>query len=477
MSNSTKYPLIDSFPAETVLHGMPELAYVFSKEGKMVMWNNNVSKILGYSDEELYLKDISDFIDEADIEKSLSTVARIFNEKKEHTVEYHLKTKSGKRIPYIGSGSYAVVDGKEYFIGMAIDISKLKETEKKLNEQITKTNLLKEQLQAENIYLRQEIKTEHNFDNIIGESEPLLHTLYRIEQVAATDSTVLLEGETGTGKELFAAAIHHKSKRKNKPYIKVNCASLPATLIESELFGHEKGAFTGAIQKQIGRFELANGGTLFLDEISEIPFELQSKLLRVLQEGEFERIGSSKTIKVDVRIIAATNRNLEKQINKKQFRKDLYYRLNVYPITIAPLRDRPTDIPLLTEHFVKRFNKSFGKSITRISKKTIKQLQAYSWPGNVRELENIIERAVIISNGSSLAVEPILKPNFEDKAQFLPLAEYERRYIIKVLEKTYWRVDGDEGAARILDMHPETLRSRMRKLGIKRPGSNDLQNQ
>ena len=477
MNHSKKNPSIDSFPAETILHGMPELAYIFSKEGKMLMWNNNVSKVLEYSNEELYLKDISDFIDEPDIEKTMAAMAQIFNEKKEQTVEYRLKTKSGKRITYIGSGSYALVDGKEYFIGMAIDISKLKETEKKLNEQVAKTNQLKEQLQAENIYLRDEIKTEHNFDNIIGESEPLLHTLYRVEQVATTDSTVLLEGETGTGKELFAAAIHHKSNRKDKPYIKVNCASLPATLIESELFGHEKGAFTGAIQKQIGRFELANGGTLFLDEISEIPIELQSKLLRVLQEGEFERIGSSKTIKVDVRIIAATNRNLEKQINKKQFRKDLYYRLNVYPITIAPLHDRLSDIPLLTEHFVKRFNKSLGKNITRISKKTIKQLQAYSWPGNVRELENIIERAIIISTGSTLTVEPILKPGFEEKSQLLPLAEYERRYLIKILEKTYWRVGGSEGAARILDIHPETLRSRMRKLGIKRPGTNDIQNQ
>jgi len=313
------------------------------------------------------------------------------------------------------------------------------------------------------------MKSKHDFDDIIGESETLMHSLYRIDQVAQLDSTVLLEGETGTGKELFALAIHNKSNRKNKPFVKVNCASLPVNLIESELFGHEKGAFTGAVQRQIGRFELAHKGSIFLDEIGELPIEIQSKLLRVLQEGEFERIGSSKTIKVDVRIIAATNRNLEKQISKKLFRKDLYYRLNVYPITIAPLRDRITDIRLLAEHFVKQFNRKMGKKVNRISKKTIKQLQDYPWPGNIRELENIVERAIIISHSTSLVVEQLQKPNLSENDKLLPLAEYERQYIIKILEKTYWRVDGQNGAARILDMHPETLRSRMRKLDIKRP--------
>ncbi len=475
MSETIKQNTNIPFSGETILNGMPEIAYVFSIDGKLLMWNRNLSEVLEYSNEELYQKYVADFIDEPDVEKTLEAMARIFDEKNEQTVEYNLKTKSGKRMPYIGSGSYALINGKEYFIGMAINITRLKETEKKLIEQIAETNRLKELLQAENIYLREEVLNEHNFNDIVGESDSLMHTLYRIEQVAPTDSTVLLEGETGTGKELFAAAIHDKSRRKSKPYIKLNCAALPSTLIESELFGHERGAFTGALQKQTGRFELADGGTLFLDEISEIPVELQSKLLRVLQEGEFERIGSSRTIKVDVRIIAATNRNLEEQIKKNLFRKDLYYRLNVYPVTIAPLRDRISDIPLLAEHFVKRFNLKFGKKITKISKKTIKQLQSYSWPGNVRELENIIERAVIISNGSSLTVEPLVNPAFEEKEQLLPLVELERQYIIKVLEKTFWRVEGTEGAARILDMNPETLRSRMRKYGIKRPGVNEIQ--
>ena len=455
---------------KTILQGMPELAYVFDKEGRMLMWNKNVELVLGYSAKELHNKHISDFQKGDDRKRVFEVFENVFSEGKERTIEYNLITKSGEEIPCIGSGSRAILNGKEYLIGIAIDITRLKKTEKKLNGVISELEILKEQLQAENIYLRDEIKSEHNFDNIIGESDSLRHTLYRIEQVASTDTTVLLEGETGTGKELLAAAIHSRSKLKEKPFIKVNCASLPATLIESELFGHEKGAFTGAIQKHIGRFELADGGTLFLDEISEIPVELQSKLLRILQEGELERIGSSKTIKVNVRIIAATNRNLEQLINKKLFRKDLYYRLNVFPITISPLRDRVSDIPLLTKHFVDKFNRKMGKNIKRISKKTIQQLQNYSWPGNVRELENVIERAVIISTGNSLNVEPLLKPMFEKDDKFLPLAEFERQYIIKVLEKTYWRVDGPRGAAQILDMHPETLRSRMRKLGISRPG-------
>lgn len=253
--------------------------------------------------------------------------------------------------------------------------------------------------------------------------------------------------------------------------ITVNCASLPATLIESELFGHEKGAFTGALQKQIGRFELANGGTIFLDEIGEIPIELQAKLLRVLQDGEFERIGNPNKIKVDVRVIAATNRNLEQEILQGRFRKDLYYRLNVYPISIVPLRERGDDIPLLVEHFVKRFNQKFGKKITKIPKNVMEQLKTYDWPGNIRELENVIERAVILSRSSKLEIEKLRTPDFAAKEKLRTLAEQERAYIEKVLNRTLWRIEGPKGAARILDMHPETLRSRMRKLGLVRPSN------
>jgi len=469
MSKSNKHLSQKSFPAETILKAMPEFAYVFNKQNELVLWNKNLELLLGYSADELYKKSVYDFIAENEKDANIEAINRLFTDKEEQTLNQNILTKSGEKIPVIDTANYALIDGEEYLIGMAIDISKLKNTEKKLQQAIGELQKLKEQLEIENIYLREEIISGHDFTNIIGESESLMHSLFRVEQVAEMDTTVLLEGETGTGKELFAVAIHRLSKRKNRPFVKVNCASLPATLIESELFGHEKGAFTGAIQKQIGRFELANGGSIFLDEIGEIPFELQSKLLRVLQEGEFERIGSPKTIKVDVRVIAATNKNLEKQIAKKLFRKDLYYRLNVYPITIAPLRDRISDIPQLTKHFVDIFNRRMGRDIKRISQKTIKQLQKYSWPGNIRELENIIERAVIISPSTSLIVEQLHKPGFEEVGKLLPLSEYERQYIIKVLEKTYWKVEGVNGAAKILDINPETLRSRMRKLKIKRP--------
>ncbi len=456
---------------ESILKAMPEFAYVFNKHNELVLWNKNLESLLGYSPDELYRKNVYDFMEKSVKDINTEVISKLFRDKEEQSLEQNILTKSGKKIPVIDTANYVLIDGEEYMVGMAIDISKLRETEEKLRLVITELQDLKDKLQSENIYLRKEIESRHGFEKIIGDSEPLMHSLFRVEQVAETDTTVLLEGETGTGKELFAHAIHKRSKRKDKPFVKVNCASLPASLIESELFGHEKGAFTGAIQKQIGRFELADQGTIFLDEIGELPFDLQAKLLHVLQSGEFERIGNPKTVKVDVRVIAATNRNLEDQIRKKRFRKDLYYRLNVYPITIAPLRDRISDIPLLAEHFVKQFNRQMDKNIKKIPVKTIKQLQKYSWPGNVRELENIIERAVIISHGSSLSVDPILEPRFEETDKLLPLAEYERRYIIKVLEKTYWRVEGPEGAARILDMHPETLRSRMRKLEIKRPVS------
>ena len=469
MSKSNKHLSKNSFQGELILKSMPEFAYVFNKQDELILWNKNLELLLGYSADELYKKSVYDFIAENEKDANIEAINRLFTDKEEQTLNQNILTKSGKKIPVIDTANYALIDGEEYFVGMAIDISKLRETEEQLRQAIGELQKLKEQLETENIYLREEIISGNDFTNIIGESESLMHSLFRVEQVAKMESTVLLEGETGTGKELFAVAIHRRSKRKNRSFIKVNCASLPATLIESELFGHEKGAFTGAIQKQIGRFELANGGTIFLDEIGEIPFELQSKLLRVLQEGEFERIGSPKTIKVDVRVIAATNKNLEKQIAKKLFRKDLYYRLNVYPITIAPLRDRISDIPQLTKHFVDIFNRRMGRDIKRISQKTIKQLQKYSWPGNIRELENIIERAVIISPSTSLIVEQLQKPGFEEAGKLLPLSEYERKYIIKVLEKTYWKVEGVNGAAKILDINPETLRSRMRKLKIKRP--------
>ncbi len=329
--------------------------------------------------------------------------------------------------------------------------------------------VLKNRLQAENTYLQDEIKLQHNFGNIITRSETLKRVLRSVEQVAATDATVLITGESGTGKELLARAIHQLSLRGDRPLVKVNCAALPAELIESELFGHEKGAFTGAIAKKIGRFELADGGTIFLDEIGDLPLGLQAKLLRVLQEGEFERLGSPKTITVDVRVIAATNRDLEREKEEGHFREDLYYRLCVVPIESPPLRARKEDIPLLVTHFVKKYSKKVGKQIEAIPQSVIDTLQGYHWPGNVRELENVIERAVILSPGKKLVLGDWLSkaPTASDGALLCTLEENERRHILKALELTGGRVSGAKGAAKLLNINPNTLTSRMKKLGLR----------
>jgi chemotaxis protein methyltransferase CheR len=329
---------------------------------------------------------------------------------------------------------------------------------------------LKNQLQEENIYLKEEINLGQDLGEIVGQSDALKYVLFKIEQVAPTETTVLITGETGTGKELVARAIHNASGRHDRPLVKVNCAALSPSLIESELFGHEKGAFTGANARKIGRFELAHGATLFLDEIGELPTDLQVKLLRVIQEGEFERLGSSSTMKVDVRIIAATNRNLDHDVKKGLFREDLWYRLNVFPITVPPLRQRREDIPLLVEHFTWRFAKKFGKPINSISPATLKSLCDYSWPGNVRELANVIERATINSHGSVLKIGEDLEGSAEElSSPTKTLEEMERDYIIRILEDRSWRIEGRKGAARLLGLNPSTLRTRMARLGIQKP--------
>ena len=288
---------------------------------------------------------------------------------------------------------------------------------KKLKAALEQLERYKDQLQKENIYLREEIRTEHRFDEIIGNSESIRYVLFRVRQVAPSDATVLILGETGSGKELVARAIHNASSRKERPLIKINCAALSANLIESELFGHEKGAYTGATAQRVGRFELADGATLFLDEIGELPPEAQAKLLRVLQDGEFERVGSSRTIKVDTRIVAATNRDIDAEVNAGRFRRDLFYRLSVYPLTIPPLRERIEDIPAMARQFVKRCNKKLGKRVERIPPETMESLQSYSWPGNVRELANVIEKAVITSRDDILSVE---LPSSEKKTEHMP---------------------------------------------------------
>ena len=331
---------------------------------------------------------------------------------------------------------------------------------------------LKDQLAQEKLYLEDEIRTERGFEEIVGHSPSLRKVLREIETVAATESTVLIYGETGSGKELIARAIHTLSNRRQNAFVKLNCAAIPTGLLESELFGHEKGAFTGAINQQIGRFELANHGTVFLDEIGEIPLELQPKLLRVLQERAFERLGSSRTLRTDARLIAATNRDLQKMVNDEKFRSDLFYRLNVFPVRVPPLRERTEDIPLLVRHFVQQFSRRMNKMIDTIPAEAMTALMRYEWPGNIREMQNFIERAVILSSGHTLQVPlsdfraeaPTAIPNATDT-----LEQAERKHITKVLEETKWVVAGPRGAALRLGMKRSTLQLRMKKLGILRP--------
>jgi PAS domain S-box-containing protein len=333
-------------------------------------------------------------------------------------------------------------------------------------------------LEQQNAYLLEEIKSEHNFEEIIGRSPPLLRVLDNVRLVAPTEASVLITGETGSGKELIARAIHSASLRRDEPLIKVNCAALPAGLVESELFGHEKGAFTGALQKRLGRFELADRGTIFLDEIGDLPLDAQVKLLRVLQEREFERVGGVRAITVDVRIIAATNRDLHNAVRDKTFREDLYYRLNVFPIALPALRERSEDIPLLAQFLVEKLAPRIGKRIDGIHPESLELLQAYSWPGNVRELENVLERAVILSPDPVLEIDPLLlaedpspapvaaTPGADDASP--KLEDVERKYIRAVLEQTGGIIEGTQGAAAILGLNPSTLRSRLKKLGISR---------
>jgi DNA-binding NtrC family response regulator len=339
-----------------------------------------------------------------------------------------------------------------------------------LQDRLQEIEQLKARLERENIYLQEEIKLLSEHSDVVGQSQAMKKVLAQVEQVAQTDSTVLILGETGTGKELLARSIHKLSRRKDRPLVTVNCASLPPTLIESELFGREKGAYTGALTKMIGRFEIADGSTLFLDEIGEIPLELQSKLLRVLEEGNFERLGSTKTLHVDVRIIAATNRDIAREVKEGRFRTDLYYRLNVFPIVIPPLRERPEDIPLMVWTFVKEFQKKMGKEIENIPKKSIESLQSFSWPGNVRELRNVLEHAMIVSSGKTLVVQAP-KPTSSETPGARNLEDMERRHIVSVLERNGWRVGGKGGAAEVLGLKRSTLYSKMKKLGINRPNS------
>jgi formate hydrogenlyase transcriptional activator len=359
----------------------------------------------------------------------------------------------------------------ERLMGVSIDVTERKEMEARLRDQLEEIESLKLQLEKENINMREELSQGQGFEKIVGSSDALNYVLFRVGQVAPTDATVLLLGETGTGKGMVANAIHSLSSRKDRPMITVNCAALPANLIESELFGREKGAFTGAYARQAGRFEVADKGTIFLDEIGELPLELQSKLLRVLQESEFERLGSAKTVKVDARVIASTSRDLREEVRAGRFREDLFYRLNVFPVSIPPLRKRMDDIPQLVRFFTDKYARKIGRQIETIPKTAMMVLQDYSWPGNVRELEHVIERAVITTTGPVLQIadrlEPLTDPD-ETDTSMKDMAAMEREHILRVLRETGWKIEGAKGAATILNLHPSTLRFRIKKLGIKR---------
>jgi PAS domain S-box-containing protein len=455
----------------TMADNSPVMIWVSAADSSCTYVNNRWCEFTGRTMQQELGNGWTESIHPEDRDRSFAVYENCVAERKPFAVEYRLRRYDGEYRWIYDTGAARFSPDGEFlgFTGSCIDITERMQSVEELQKAHDELSLLKNQLEAENVYLQQELQLDPTFGEIVGQSDAIKYVLFKVTQVAPTDTTVLITGETGTGKELVARAIHGSSTRKNRAFIKVNCGALAPSLIESELFGHEKGAFTGAGVRKLGRFELASGGTIFLDEIGELPLELQVKLLRVIQEGEFERLGGSKTIKADVRIIAATNRNLKFEVDNGRFREDLWYRLNVYPITVPPLRQRKEDIPLLVEHFVNGYAKKFGKIITSVSPRALQTFQNHSWPGNVRELANAIERAVIHAKGSVLHTidrfeEIVEEPPFAAKT----LEEVEREYIVRTLENTGWRIEGPHGAANVLGLNPSTLRTRMIKLGIQR---------
>jgi PAS domain S-box-containing protein len=441
-----------------------------------IFWASDQARsIFGYGPEEIIsMERFEDSIHPEDLERVRQAIAQTLNDLEPVDIEYRIVSGDG-RLKWIASRGRLHFDPTgvpDRVLGVSVDISKRKKMEADLNDRLSEIKKLKQQLEDENLYLREDLRIERGFQKIVGDSKELKSVLFAAKQVAPTDATVLILGETGTGKGMFANAIHQLSARKDRPLITVNCSALPHNLIESELFGREKGAFTGAYASQAGRFEVANGGTIFLDEIGEMPLEIQSKFLRVLQEGEFERLGSASTVKVNVRVIAATSRDLKQEVRSGRFREDLYYRLNVFPLLIPPLRQRREDIPLLVNCFTKIYTAKMDKTIISIPQKTMDAFKIYDWPGNVRELQHIVERSVIVSRGKVLKLPCQLSASTRCKRNDEPLkdlATVEREYILKVLKETGWKIEGTAGAASILKLPPSTLRSRIRKLGITRP--------
>ncbi len=468
------------------------LVIVLDKKGRIVRFNRACERVTGYSFEELRGKPLWTYLIPPEEMQQVQTVfeslaAGAFPN--EHENDW--LTKAGGRRRILWSNT-ALLDGRgavEFVIATGIDVTERKRAEQALREAheelerrvdqrtrelraaLDELARLKERLEVENVLLREEVREGREFDEIVGQSPALRSALYQVGRVAGTDTGVLILGETGTGKELVARAIHYRSPRKDRPLIKVNCAALPPTLIESELFGHERGSFTGAVARKAGRFELADGGTLFLDEIGDVPLELQTKLLRVLQDGEFEPVGSTVTRKVNVRIIAATNQDLELVVQEGRFRSDLYFRLAVFPIVLPPLRDRREDIPLLTWHFIAKKQSESGRIIERIHPAAMDRLMDYAWPGNVRELQNVVERALILSPGSELVLDDAFRvraPAGGPAGGAGSLQEIERAHILGVLKQCGWKVKGRGNAAERLGLNSSTLRDRMKRLGIAR---------
>jgi PAS domain S-box-containing protein len=480
-------------PYRVMVETMTEGAVTMGTDGTILFCNQRFANIVKGPLEKIVGSSIYRYFSSTDIQLFKTLIERSLKGKGK--AEMNLQTGCEKSVPVLlsintighmdipGVLCMIVTDLTEnkHNEEMRVEERALQKSHDKLEQQVEERTVelrtalheikeMKDKLEAENIYFRRENKMKHQFENIIGQSDGLKYVLYRAQQVAPGNTTILILGETGTGKELIAAAIHNMSPRKERPLITVNCAALPGNLIESELFGREKGAFTGADVRRMGRFEVANGSTICLDEIGELPLELQGKLLRVIQHSEFERLGSSQTVKVDVRIIATTNRNLEEEVRQGRFRQDLFYRLNVFPITVPPLRLRKDDIPLMVQAFMERYSRKLGKQITKIKDETIKMLQNYPWPGNVRELESIIERAVILCSGPVLHLADKLEISSPAISSAMrTLEDTERSQIIKILTETNWRIEGKDGAAAILGIHPSTLRARLHKLEIVRP--------
>jgi PAS domain S-box-containing protein len=471
-----------------ILSAAGEGIYGLDLLGRVTFLNPAAARLTGHGDEELIGQSMHELIHHTHqngcrFERTACPIyAALRDGAVHHAADELFWRKDGTSFPVRYTSTPIHRDGQ--LAGAVVvfqDITEHKRAQRELHAALREVQALKEQVQAHNavlqernVYLQEEIERAHDFGEIVGRSAPIRAAFEMVQQIASSDATVLIQGESGTGKELFARAVHELSPRKKGPLVKINCAAMSASLVESELFGHEKGAFTDASQRRIGRFELAQGGTIFLDEIGELPLATQAKLLRVLQEREVERVGGTKTIRLDVRIVAATNRELADAVARGEFRLDLYYRLNVLPIEVPPLRARKEDIPLLVAAILQKLGKRMGRDLRGITQDSMDALLAYDWPGNVRELQNVIERAAILARGPVISVHGLMRPQEPHVREVacLPagstLADHEREHILRTLERVGWKVSGQKGAGEALGLHPNTLRSRMKRLGIRR---------